>query len=187
MSDVWHRPSCCRAFGEEQRNAQPALLWRRNKSPRATRGACPVPVATSGYPVFVETASPTGSRVHPQSSGVPVRRTGTLSSNLAWRIPWTEEPGRLQSIGSQRVGHDWVTERTAHSWGKCLSGCLCKGIFFHSNLGSFIQPSLIPSRTTAGGGNFNRLQYPCLENSMDKGAWQATVHRVAELDVAEAT
>ena len=31
------------------------------------------------------------------------------SSNLAWRIPWTEEPGRLQSMGSQRVGHDLVT------------------------------------------------------------------------------
>ena len=29
------------------------------------------------------------------------------SSTLAWRIPWTEEPGRLQSIGSQRVKHDW--------------------------------------------------------------------------------
>ena len=31
------------------------------------------------------------------------------SSILAWRIPWTEEPSRLQSMGSQRVGHDWVT------------------------------------------------------------------------------
>ena len=30
----------------------------------------------------------------------------THSSILAWRIPWSEEPGRLQSIGSQRVGHD---------------------------------------------------------------------------------
>ena len=30
----------------------------------------------------------------------------THSSILAWRIPWTEEPGRLQSIGSQRVGYD---------------------------------------------------------------------------------
>ena len=29
-----------------------------------------------------------------------------LSSTLAWKIPWTEEPGRLQSMGSQRVGHD---------------------------------------------------------------------------------
>ena len=33
----------------------------------------------------------------------------THSSILAWKIPWTEEPGRLQSMGSQRVGHDWVT------------------------------------------------------------------------------
>ena len=32
---------------------------------------------------------------------------GNHSSILTWRIPWTEEPGGLQSIGSQRVGHDW--------------------------------------------------------------------------------
>ena len=31
----------------------------------------------------------------------------THSSILAWEIPWTEEPGGLQSVGSQRVGHDW--------------------------------------------------------------------------------
>jgi len=31
------------------------------------------------------------------------------SSTLAWEIPWTEEPGGLQSMGSLRVGHDWVT------------------------------------------------------------------------------
>ena len=34
----------------------------------------------------------------------------THSSIFAWRIPWTEDPGRLQSMGSQRVRHDWVTE-----------------------------------------------------------------------------
>ena len=33
----------------------------------------------------------------------------TCSNILAWRIPWTEEPGGLQSTGLQRVGHDWVT------------------------------------------------------------------------------
>ena len=33
----------------------------------------------------------------------------TCSSILAWRNPWTEEPGRLQSMGLQRVGYDWVT------------------------------------------------------------------------------
>ena len=31
------------------------------------------------------------------------------SSTLAWKIPWTEEPARLQSMGSLRVGHDWAT------------------------------------------------------------------------------
>ena len=35
----------------------------------------------------------------------------THSSILAWRIPWTEEPGGLQSMGSQRVRHDFVTEQ----------------------------------------------------------------------------
>ena len=35
----------------------------------------------------------------------------THSSILAWRIPWTEEPGRLQSMGSQRVGHDLATKQ----------------------------------------------------------------------------
>ena len=33
----------------------------------------------------------------------------TDSSTLAWRIPWMEEPGRLQSMGLRRVGHNWVT------------------------------------------------------------------------------
>ena len=34
------------------------------------------------------------------------------SSILAWRIPWTEEPGGLQSTGSQRVRHDWATQHS---------------------------------------------------------------------------
>ena len=33
----------------------------------------------------------------------------THSSILTWRIPWTEESGRLESTGSQRVGQDWAT------------------------------------------------------------------------------
>ena len=37
------------------------------------------------------------------------KEMATHFSTLAWKIPWTEEPGRLQSMGSQRVGHDWVT------------------------------------------------------------------------------
>ena len=36
--------------------------------------------------------------------------TATHSSILAWKIPWTEEPGRLQSMGSQKVRHDLITK-----------------------------------------------------------------------------
>ena len=46
------------------------------------------------------------SREDPLEKGV-----ATHSSILAWRIPWTEEPGRLQSMGSQRVGHDLATKQ----------------------------------------------------------------------------
>ena len=34
------------------------------------------------------------------------KEMATYSSTLAWKIPWTEKPGRLQSMGLQRVGHD---------------------------------------------------------------------------------
>ena len=37
------------------------------------------------------------------------KEMSTLSCTLGWRIPWTEEPGRLQSMGSQRVGYDCET------------------------------------------------------------------------------
>ena len=37
----------------------------------------------------------------------------TYFSTFAWRIPWMEEPGRMQSMGSQRGGHDWSDLATA--------------------------------------------------------------------------
>ena len=43
------------------------------------------------------------------------KEIATHSSILAWEIPWTEKPGRVQSMGSQRVGHDWATNiHTSH-------------------------------------------------------------------------
>ena len=47
------------------------------------------------------------------------KEMATHSSILAWRIPWTEEPGRLQSIGLHRVGHYW--SNLAYIWDKCQS------------------------------------------------------------------
>ena len=64
----------------------------------------------------------------------------TYSSILAWRVPWIEEPGELQSAGSQRVGHDWGTNTTeAQSLPKRVLGSadwspllalLSRGLFF---------------------------------------------------------
>ena len=42
------------------------------------------------------------------------KKTATHCSVLPWRIPWTEEPGRLQSMGSHLVRHDWVTNTFFH-------------------------------------------------------------------------
>ena len=52
---------------------------------------------------------PTMQKTQVQSLGwedLLEKEMATHSSTLAWKIPWTEEPGRLQSMGSQRVGHD---------------------------------------------------------------------------------
>ena len=52
------------------------------------------------------------------------KEMATHSSVLAWRIPWTEKPGRLQSMGSHRVGHDRsdlaAAAAAATIVGKCL-------------------------------------------------------------------
>ena len=64
------------------------------------------------------------------------KKMATHSSILAWRIPWTEEPGGLQSTGSQRVRHDWASDLTWESkripekhllllYWLCQSFCLC--------------------------------------------------------------
>ena len=52
-------------------------------------------------PAMQETQVQSLSQEDPLEKG-----TATHSSILAWRVPWTEEPGGLQSLGSQRAGHD---------------------------------------------------------------------------------
>ena len=55
------------------------------------------------------------TRVQPLGQEDPLEKEiATHSSILAWRIPWTEEPGGLQSMGLQRVRHDWVTNTRTH-------------------------------------------------------------------------
>ena len=119
------------------------------------------------------------------------------SSTLAWKIPWVEEPGRLLSMGSLRVGHDGVTLLslfTLMHWRRKwqptpvflpgesqgrgrLVGCRLWGrtesdtterLHFHFSL------------SCIGGGNGNPLQCSCLESPRDGGDWWAAVYRVAQ-------
>ena len=121
----------------------------------------------------------------------------THSSTVTWKILWTEEPGRLQSMGSLRVGHDWVTSLwpfTFMHWrrqwqptpvllpGKShgrrsLVGCSpwgCWGSDTTEWLHFYFSLSYI------GEGNGNPLQCSCLEKPRDGGAWWAAVYGVAQ-------
>ena len=99
------------------------------------------------------------------------KEMATHSSTLAWKIPWMEEPGRLQSMGLPRVGHDWVTSLSLSqvNWASLIKSSACNA----GDLGSI--PGL--GRST-GEGNAYPFQYSCLDNPMVRGAWRAIVHRV---------
>ena len=61
-----------------------------------------------------ESASNAGDRVQTLGQKDALEKgLVTHSSILAWEVPWTEEPGRLQSLRSQRVGHNWMTNTTS--------------------------------------------------------------------------
>ena len=143
---------------------------------------------------------------------------------LAWKIPGTEEPGRLQSLVSLWVRHDWAASLSlftfmhwrrkwqptpvflpgeAQGWWS-LVGCRLWGLTesdttevtqqqqqqqqsisgfpkFACQCSRWRDPGLIPkSGRFPGVGNGNPLQYSCLENPGDRGAWRATVHEVAQ-------
>ena len=101
------------------------------------------------------------------------KEMATRFSIFAWKILWTEEPGRLQSMGSQKVGHDWVTSEIISwaifeiiSWAIFPGGSDGKASAYNAG-----GPGSIPgSGRSPGEGNGNPLQYSCLENPMDGGA-----------------
>ena len=119
------------------------------------------------------------------------------SSTLAWKIPWMEEPGRLQSMGSLRVGHDLATSlslSTFMHWRRkwqptsvflpgesqgrgSLVGCspwgreesdMTERLHFHFSLSCIEE------------GNSNPLQCSCLENPRDRRVWWAAIYGVPQ-------
>ena len=86
-------------------------------TPRIYSNSCPL--SRWCHPIISSSVVPFSSHLQsfPASGSwrrLPLTHTTELpmaphSNTLAWKIPWTEEPGRLQSMGSLRVRHDWAT------------------------------------------------------------------------------
>ena len=102
------------------------------------------------------------------------------SSTLAWKIPWTEEPGRLQSTGSQRVGHDWATSLSFFLSLYYKEGFPGGSLVKNPPANAEDAGSIPRLGRSPGEGNGNLLQYSCLGNPMDRGAWRATTHGVTK-------
>ena len=123
----------------------------------------------------------------------PEKEMATHLRLLAWRIPWTEKPGRLQSMGSQeswlnkaqtqpgivQLWHDWVANSNSLS---SQQAPVVKSL--PASAGDIRDLGSIPgSGGYPGEGNDDPLQYSCLENPMDRAAWWATVHGVAKSQI----
>ena len=85
------------------------------------------------------------------------------SSILAWRIPWTEEPGGLQSMGLQRVGHDWSNLAHTHAHTHIICVCVYMG-----GTATTIQAFWLPDERFTSKINSNyvvgQLRFVILEN-----------------------
>ena len=132
------------------------------------------------------------------------------SSNLAWKTPWTEEPGGLQSMGSRRVGHDWVTSlsfslscigegngnplqcsclenpRDGGAWWAAIYGVAqSRTQLKQLSNSSSSSAYFLQCKSEFGNKEFMiwatvSSQCCCLENPRDGGAWWAAAYGVAQ-------
>ena len=98
------------------------------------------------------------------------------SSTLAWKIPWMEEPGGLQSIGSLRVGHDWETSLNpmdGGAWWAAVRGVAKSPTRLRDFTFTFHFHALEKETAT-------HSSVLAWENPRDGGAWWAAVYGVTQ-------
>ena len=102
------------------------------------------------------------------------------SSILAWRIPWIEEPGRLQSTGLHRVGHDWVTNTFFSFLDKewhCYLSSLCKT----EDLPELKVHKLWPNPTVCPAFTQASLHWPMVFGGWGRTDWNVKLMLLAVL------
>ena len=97
------------------------------------------------------------------------KEMATHSSTLAWKIPWTEEPGSLQSMGSQRVRQDWVTKLN-FNW---------KIIAFQYCVGSCYTTTCISHEYPCGPSLLNFPPHPTPPGCHRAHSWAPCTHTAA--------
>ena len=105
------------------------------------------------------------------------KEMATHSSTLAWKIPWTEKHGRLQSMGSQRVRHDWVSLLT-----QCCRGFPCSSVVKNRPA---MQETWVQflDQEDPFRREWQLILVFCLENFMDRGALWVIVHGVTKSQI----
>ena len=131
-----------------------------------------------------EAAEPQGRQRAEELMLIPSSQWGWFQS-LGWAEPGVEVKGLLLERAAHPRSH--IHHRTVESTSAEFLLQIIPGVWDGKesacNAGDL---GLIPgSGISPGGGHGNPLQYSCLENSMGRGAWRATVHGVAELDPIE--
>ena len=134
LSPLFHRPLCERLFASSGNITSTQLPWNFVLVP-------------SAWNTFSQRTTLTLFFYWSLCSMAP------HSSTLAWKIPWMEEPGRLQSMGLRRVGHDWATSLTLFT-------------FMHWRSKWQPTPVFLPGESQGWGSLVACCLWGCIESDM---------------------